>query len=208
VLTLLGVVILDFTLGFTGALTLGFGAALIFVVLVFAVLAVLVALGLLLEVLVLLLLEEMEGLAAKVTFESLFVAVLLEDRVLMVVGGLSGNEDGNGVLEVMALGGLPPRTLKASNRRGSGTCNGAGSARLLESKVPSRSSICPGTLCARLFQLAPMMVSVITEISTRQNFCLVILEHLLWAFKPHAMRSSNKKSCWQRISSPSSVLRD
>jgi hypothetical protein len=100
-------------------------------------------------------------------------------RVVTAPEGVAGNEDGKRVLEVMALGRLPPSTLRASKRRGSGTCNGAGNARLLESKVPSRSSICPGALCARLFQPAIMMVSVVTVISTRQKFCLVILEHLL-----------------------------
>lgn len=172
-LTLEEVVILGFVLGFATALTLGFGA-----VLGFLVLAV-VVLGIRLEVLGLLLLAALEGLAAEATLVLLETAVVLEVRALMAAGGLSGNEDGNGVLEVMALGGLPPSTLRAWKRRGRGTCNGAGRARLLESKVPSRSSICPVALCARLFQLAPMMVSVDTVISTRQKFCLVILEHLL-----------------------------
>jgi hypothetical protein len=124
---------------------------------------------------------EFEELLAVLLWVVLLWVVLLVAtvRALTVEDGVSGNEDGKGVLEVMALGGLPPSTLRASKRRGKGTCNGAGSARLLESKVPSRSSICPGTLCARLFQPASMMVSVNTVISARQKFCLVILERLL-----------------------------
>ena len=186
--------------------TLGLGLAIGLLVGLVVLVGFVVLTLVVLELLGLVVLAAAEALRSKAALLA-WVLLELSIGVPTALGLSEGTEDGSGVLEVMPLGGLPASTAGAARRSGSGTCRGDGSSRLLDSKVPSRSSVCPGVLWAKLFKLTPVMVSANAAISARHNLGLVILEHLLWALKLHAMRSSNKKSCWQRISSPSSVLR-
>lgn len=173
-------------LGLT-ATTLGLGLAAIGLLVGLVLLEVaglLVVAGLVFELLGLMVLAAAGAFRSTAVLE--LTAWVLFERTLSAVSGVlsKGNEDGSGVLEVMALGGLLPsgllpRTVGLARRSGSGTCKGDGSNKLLDSSVPSRSSSCPGALCAKLFKLAPVMVSANAAISARHIVSLVILEHLL-----------------------------
>ena len=105
--------------------TLGLGLA-IGLLVGLVVLVGFVVLGLVvLELLGLVVLEVAEALRSKA---ALLAWVLLELSIgVPPVSGLSeGTEDGNGVLEVIPLGGLPASMAGAARRSGSGTCRGVG----------------------------------------------------------------------------------